>query len=94
MLNAPSGDSVANLPPEMVEPLHCKYNGRPSVGPVSLFKMMLIHHLYGLPPLLRTVEEINGSIYYRWFWEYSLQGKHHIFPRRVIISSISLSRRQ
>ena len=34
---------------EMVEPLYCEDNGRPSVDPVVLFKMGLIQHLYGLP---------------------------------------------
>ena len=30
----------------MVEPLYCADNGRPSVNPVVLFKMVLIRHLY------------------------------------------------
>ena len=34
---------------EMVEPLYCEDNGRPSIDPVVLFKMVLIQHLYGLP---------------------------------------------
>ena len=33
---------------EMVEPLYCEDNGRPSIDPVVLFKMVLIQHLYGL----------------------------------------------
>lgn len=33
---------------KMVEPLYCEDNGRPSIGPVVLFKMVLIQHLYGL----------------------------------------------
>ena len=32
---------------EMVEPLYSEENGRPSVAPVVLFKMVLIQHLYG-----------------------------------------------
>ena len=36
---------------EMVEPLYCEDNGRPSIDPVVLFKMVLIQHLYGLPSL-------------------------------------------
>ena len=31
---------------EMVEPLYCEDNGRSSVDPVVLFKMVLIQHLY------------------------------------------------
>ena len=58
---------------EMVEPLYCEDNGRPSIDPVVLFKMVLIQHLYGLPSLRRTAEEVRGSIYYRWFLGYTLQ---------------------
>ena len=58
---------------EMVEPLYCEDNGRPSIDPVVLFKMVLIQHLYGLPSLRRTAEEVSGSIYYRWFLGYTLQ---------------------
>ena len=58
---------------EMVEPLYCEDNGRPSVDPVVLIKMVLIQHLYGLPSLRRTAEEVSGSIYYRWFLGYTLQ---------------------
>ena len=58
---------------EMVEPLYCEDNGRPSVDPVVLFKMVLIQHLYGLPSLRRTAEEVSLNIVYRWFLGYSLQ---------------------
>ena len=34
---------------EWLEPLYCEDNGRPSIDPVVLFKMVLIQHLYGLP---------------------------------------------
>ena len=34
---------------EMVEELYCEDNGRPSIDPVVLIKMVLIQHLYGLP---------------------------------------------
>ena len=30
---------------DMVEPLYCEDNGRPSIDPVVLFKMVLIQHL-------------------------------------------------
>lgn len=47
---------------EMVEPLYCEDNGRPSVDPVVLFKMVLLQHLYGLPSLRRTAEAVSLNI--------------------------------
>ena len=58
---------------EMAEPLYCEDNGRPSIDPVVLFKMVLIQHLYGLPSLRRTAEEVSANICYRWFLGYTLQ---------------------
>jgi transposase len=58
---------------DMVEPLYCVDNGRPSVDPVVLFKMVLIQHLYGLSSLRRTAEEVSFNIAYRWFLGYRLQ---------------------
>lgn len=52
---------------DMVEPLYCLDNGRPSTDPVVLFKMVLIQHLYGLPSLRRTAEEASANMCYRWF---------------------------
>ena len=46
---------------EMVEPLYCEDNGRPSIDPVVLFKMVLIQHLYGLPSLRRTADEVSAN---------------------------------
>jgi Transposase and inactivated derivatives len=58
---------------EMVEMLYCEDNGRPSVDPVVLFKMVLIQHLYGLTSLRRTADEVSANICYRWFLGYTLQ---------------------
>lgn len=55
---------------EIVEDLYCPYNGRPSVDPVVLFKMVLIQHLYGLSSLRRTADEIAMNVAYRWFLGY------------------------
>ena len=58
---------------EIVEELYCEDNGRPSIDPVVLFKMVVIQHLYGLPSLRRTAEEVSLNVAYRWFLGYSLQ---------------------
>lgn len=59
----------------MVEPLYCPDNGRQSIDPVVLLKMVLIQHLYGLPSLRRTADEVSANICYRWFLGYRLQGE-------------------
>ena len=55
---------------DFVEDLYSKSYGRPSVDPVVLFKMVLIQHLYGLPSLRRTAEEVQMNIAYKWFLGY------------------------
>lgn len=57
---------------EFVEELYCDDNGRPSIDPVVLFKMVLIQHLYGLSSLRRTAGEVSLNIAYRWFLGYGL----------------------
>ena len=49
---------------ELVGDLYCLDNGHPSCDPVVLFKMVIIQHLYGIPSLRRTVEEINMNAAY------------------------------
>ena len=44
---------------EIVADLYCADNGRPSIDPVVIFKMVLIQHLYGSPSLRRTVDGRN-----------------------------------
>ena len=58
---------------EYVEELYCADNGRPSVDPVVLIKMVVIQHLFGIPSLRKTKSEIEVNVAYRWFLGYSLQ---------------------
>lgn len=44
---------------EFVDDLYCKDNGRPSIDPVVLFKIIMIQRIYGIPSLRRMLEEIN-----------------------------------
>lgn len=57
---------------EFVEGLYCEDNGRPSIDPVALFKIVLIQHIYGIPSLRRTLEEVSMNLAYRWFIGYPL----------------------
>ena len=55
---------------EIISDLYCPNNGRPSIDPVVLFKIVFIQHLYGIPSLRRTCEEIKMNVAYRWFLGY------------------------
>ena len=57
---------------ELVGDLYCPDNGRPSIDPVVLFKMVLIQHLFGIPSLRKTAEEVKLNVAYRWFLGYLL----------------------
>lgn len=56
----------------LVGELYSSDNGRPSVDPVVLFKMVLIQHLFGIRSLRQTVKEIELNIGYRWFLGYTM----------------------
>lgn len=57
---------------EFVGEMYCPDNGRPSIDPVVLFKMVLIQHLFGIPSLRKTAEEVRMNVGYRWFLGYLL----------------------
>ena len=57
---------------DLVGDMYCKNNGRPSIDPVVIFKMVLIQHLFGIPSLRKTAEEVKYNIAYRWFLGYLL----------------------
>ena len=46
---------------------HYPMIGRPSMDPVSMFKMLLVGYLYGIKSERRLVEEVQLNIAYRWF---------------------------
>ena len=50
-------------------------NGRPSVDPVSMFKMLLVGYLYGIKSERRLVQEVQLNIAYRWFCGFELGEK-------------------
>lgn len=60
---------------DFVEDQYCKDKGRPGVDPVVLFKMVLLQHIYGIPSLCKTAEEVRANIYFRWFLGYMMNEK-------------------
>lgn len=60
---------------DIVGNLYYANNGRPGTDPVVLFKAAIIQHIYGIPSLRKTADEISLNIAYRWFLGYSLTEK-------------------
>lgn len=50
-------------------------NGRPSVDPASMFKMLLVRYFYGIKSERRLVQEIQFNIAYRCFCGFELGEK-------------------
>ena len=50
-----------------VKDLYCENNGRPSIDPVVLFKLVFIEALDGLKSMRKTCEKIKVDAEYRWF---------------------------
>lgn len=57
---------------DFVSDLYSEGHGRPSIDPVVLFKIVLIQHIYGIPSLRRTLDEVSMNLAYRWFIGYPL----------------------
>jgi len=55
-----------------VKDLYCKDNGRPSIDPVVLFKIILIKFLFGIRSIRQTIKEIEVNMAYRWFLGYGM----------------------
>ena len=72
---------------EKLQPYYCENNGRPSIHPITLFKMMFVGYFYGIRSERQLEKEIETNIAYRWFLGLSLSDKvpHH--------STISFNRR-
>ena len=57
---------------EIVAPLYSEEEGRPSIDPVVLFKIVLLQHLDGQASLRGTLRRAETDIAYRWFLGYTL----------------------
>ena len=57
---------------EKLRPYYCENNGRPSIHPIVLFKMMFIEYFYGIRSERQLEKEIKTNIAYRCFLGFSL----------------------
>lgn len=60
---------------DKVRDLYSPNNGRPSIDPVVLFKMLLVGYLYGIKSERQLEIEIRHNVAYRWFLGYTLTEK-------------------
>ncbi len=52
---------------DLVKDLYSSDNGRPSIDPVVLFKLVFIQTLDGIKSMRKTCEKIKVDAEYRWF---------------------------
>ena len=52
---------------DLVEEKYCIDNGRPSLDPVILIKLVFIQYLYGIKSMRQTIKDIEVNVAYRWF---------------------------
>ena len=57
---------------DLVKDLYCADNGRPSIDPVVLFKIILIQYIFGIRSMRQTMKEIAVNMAYRWFLGYGM----------------------
>ena len=60
---------------DLVKDLYCADNGRPSIDPVVLFKIIFIKFLFGIRSIRQTIREIEVNMAYRWFLGYGMTEK-------------------
>ena len=59
---------------DIMKPLYAK-NGRKSIDPVCLIRMLLVGYIYGIKSERRLVEETQLNVAYRWFCNFDLSDK-------------------
>jgi transposase len=57
---------------DLVSDKYCIDNGRPSIDPVVLFKIVFIQYIFGIKSMRQTIAEIQTNMAYRWFIKYGL----------------------
>ena len=58
-----------------VKDLYCADNGRPSLDPVVLFKIVFLQYTFGIKSMLQTIKEIEVNMAYRWFLGFGFHDK-------------------
>lgn len=58
-----------------VKDLYSENNGRPSIDPVVLIKLLMLQAIYGIRSMRQTIKEVEVNVAYRWFLGYGLQEK-------------------
>jgi transposase len=58
-----------------VKELYSENQGRPSIDPVVLIKLIMLQSLFGIRSMRQTIKEVEVNIAYRWFLGYGLQEK-------------------
>ncbi len=58
---------------DLVIDKYCTDNGRPSIDPVVLFKIVLVQYTFGIKSIRQTISEIQTNNAYRWFIGYGLR---------------------
>lgn len=74
---------------DLTKDFYCLDNGRPSVDPVVLFKMLFIGYLFGVRSERQLVRDIEVNVAYRWFLGYNLTDK---IPSHSTISQNRIKR--
>ncbi|WP_040306523.1 transposase, partial [Caloramator australicus] len=57
---------------DLVKDMYCLDNGRPSIDPVVLIKIVLIQYMFGIKSMRQTIKEIETNVAYRWFLGFGL----------------------
>ena len=69
---------------EIVAPLYSEDEGRRSIDPVVLFKLVLLQHLDGNGSLRGTLRRAQTDVAYRWFLRYTLSEELPHFSKETI----------
>ncbi len=60
---------------EQAKGLYCQNNGRPTIDPEILFRILFIGYLYGVRTERQLVKKIQVNLAYRWFLGYGFYDK-------------------